>query len=61
MAVSFSVRVPDMVHTKLRIISAFKNESLNAVVNSALKDTITAWESRYGEVPQPPKEFQGQS
>ena len=58
MPVSFSVRVPDMTHTKLRIISAFRNESLNAVVNAALDAAITSWENKYGEVPQPPKDFQ---
>lgn len=58
MAVSFSVRVPDQTHIKLRIISAFRNESLNAVVNAALNDAIKSWEHKYGEVPQPPREFQ---
>ena len=58
MAVSFSVRVPDETHTKLRIMSAFRNESLNAVVNDALKSSINDWENKYGELPSPPKEFQ---
>ncbi len=58
MYVSFSVRVPDNTHTKLRIMSAFRNESLNAVVNDALKDSIKKWEDTYGELPSPPKDFQ---
>ena len=52
--VSFSIRVPEQVHAKLRIMSAFKNESLNTVINEALLSLITHWEEEYGPLPQPP-------
>lgn len=58
MAVSFSIRVPDETHQKLRIMSAFRNESLNAVVNEALNSSIGDWENKYGELPSPPKDLQ---
>ena len=58
MSISFSVRVPDKTHQKLRIMSAFRNESLNAIVNNALNESISDWENKYGELPSPPKEFQ---
>ena len=55
---SFSVRVPDELHAQIRVISAFKNESLNTVVNEALEALVTQWEQKYGQLPSAPEEFQ---
>lgn len=52
--ISFSIRVPEKVHAKLRIMSAFRNESLNTVINEALEDVIARWEDKYGTLPEPP-------
>lgn len=57
MPVSFSIRVPDEIHAKLRVISAFVNTSLNAVVIEAIKASISRWEQKHGPVPLPPEEY----
>ena len=54
-AISFSIRVPERLHAKLRVMSAFRNVSLNAVVNEALEDLVTRWEEKYGNLPEPPE------
>ena len=53
--VSFSIRVPEDVHAKLRIMSAFRNVSLNTVINEGLSDLIDNWEEKYGSLPKPPE------
>ena len=53
--ISFSIRVPEDVHAKLRVMSAFRNESLNTVINEGLNELITRWENKYGTLPQPPE------
>ncbi len=58
MTVQFSVRVPDETHAKMRIMSAFRKVPVNTLVVDALKDSISNWENKYGELPLPPKEFQ---
>ncbi len=52
--ISFSIRVPEGVHAKLRVMSAFRNVSLNTVINEALEDLIAHWEDKYGSLPEPP-------
>ena len=52
---SFSIRVPEDVHAKLRVMSAFRNVSLNTVINEGLNDLIAHWEAKYGSLPQPPE------
>lgn len=51
---SFSIRVPEDVHAKLRVMSAFRNVSLNTLINEGLDDLIANWEEKYGQLPQPP-------
>lgn len=53
--ISFSIRVPEDVHAKLRVMSAFRNESLNTVINEALCDSVLHWEKKYGPLPKPPE------
>lgn len=56
--ISFSIRVPEDTHARLRIIAAFRNTSINTVINEALDDLINQWEQRYGPLPLPPEELQ---
>lgn len=56
--ISFSIRVPEKTHAKLRVMAAFLNESLNTVINDALDSLIVQWEQKYGPLPSPPKELQ---
>lgn len=50
------VRLPDELHTKLRVIAALKNESLNTTFISLAEEFVQNWEQKHGELPTPPKE-----
>lgn len=54
MSVQFSIRVEDELHAKLRVLAAFKDESLNAVVNEGLRLVVDRWEQQHGTLPLPP-------
>ncbi|MBQ3646551.1 MAG: toxin-antitoxin system HicB family antitoxin [Synergistaceae bacterium] len=54
---SFSIRVPEETHAQLRIIAAFRNTSVNTVINEALTEAINQWVQKYGPLPLPPEEF----
>jgi predicted HicB family RNase H-like nuclease len=56
MPVQFSIRVDDDVHAKLRVLSAFQNKSLNAVVSDAMKTHLDQWEQKHGPLPLPPED-----
>lgn len=58
LSVSFSIRVPEDVHSKLRVMAAFRNVSVNSVINDALEVLIDQWEQKYGPLPSPPEELQ---
>ena len=45
-----TLRLPAESHTKIRVISAYKNVSVNAMVAKAVQDLITQWEQKYGTV-----------
>ena len=51
---SFTFRIPDKVHTKARVLGAFKNLSLNEICVRALDEYVAAWEAKHGELPMPP-------
>ena len=53
--ISFSIRVPEEIHAKLRVMSAFRNVSLNTLINEALDELIIQWETKYGDLPKPPE------
>jgi predicted HicB family RNase H-like nuclease len=55
LSVQFSVRVEDQVHAKLRVMAAFKDAPLNAIVVEALSEKIKSWESQFGPLPLPPE------
>jgi plasmid stability protein len=48
------VRLPDELHSKLRVIAALKSESLNATMLAASAQYVEAWERKNGELPKPP-------
>ncbi|MBQ4402689.1 MAG: toxin-antitoxin system HicB family antitoxin [Synergistaceae bacterium] len=56
--ISFSIRVPEDTHSRLRIIAAFRNASINTVINEALEASIAQWEQKYGPLPLPPEGLQ---
>jgi predicted HicB family RNase H-like nuclease len=56
MSVQFSIRLEDDIHAKLRVLSAFQNKSLNAVVTDAMKAHLSQWEQRHGPLPLPPQD-----
>ena len=50
------VRLPDELHSKLRVIAALKNESLNTTFISLVESFVETWEQKHGELPKPPQE-----
>lgn len=55
MVVQFSIRTQDEIHAKLRVLAAFQNKSLNAVVTDAMRSHIDQWEQKHGPLPLPPE------
>ncbi len=51
-----TLRLPDDLHTKIRVISAFKNVSQNDLITEAVQEKVDRWEQKYGTLPLPPKE-----
>ena len=51
-----TLRIPDDVHTKLRVLAAFKDVSQNDLINQSIKELINRWEQKHGDLPLPPKE-----
>jgi hypothetical protein len=50
------VRLPDDIHSKLRVIAALRNESLNSTMITASTCYVEDWERKHGELPKPPEE-----
>ena len=50
------VRLPDVLHSNLRVIAALKRESLNATVIEAANKYVEAWEEKHGQLPTPPQD-----
>jgi hypothetical protein len=53
-ATQLTVRIPNDLHTKARILSFYKKESLNAVILESLKNFVQQWEQTNGPIPIPP-------
>jgi plasmid stability protein len=53
---SLYVRLPDDLHSKLRVIAALRSDSLNGTVLDAAEKYVREWEERNGELPRPPAE-----
>lgn len=56
MSIQFSIRLDDSIHAKLRVLAAFQNKSLNAVVAEAMKSHLDQWEQKHGPLPLPPED-----
>ena len=50
------VRLPDELHSKLRVLAALKKESLNTAFISIATEAVQAWEQKHGELPTLPQE-----
>lgn len=48
------VRLPDELHSKLRVIAALKGESLNQTMIASSSQYVEQWEQKNGELPKPP-------
>ena len=53
---SFTLRIPDELHAKARILGAFKNLSLNEVCVRGIQSYVQNWEKNHGEIPRPPED-----
>jgi predicted HicB family RNase H-like nuclease len=49
------LRIPDDLHTKLRVIAALKNKSLNSTLLIAARKFVEDWEKAHGELPKSPE------
>ena len=50
------VRLPDELHSKLRVVAALKGESLNTTMLAASTAYVMDWEQKHGALPTPPQE-----
>ncbi|GHV34613.1 hypothetical protein FACS1894187_05550 [Synergistales bacterium] len=51
-----TLRLPDEIHTKMRVMAAFRNVSQNDLIIEAVQELINQWEQKYGVLPLPPEE-----
>jgi predicted HicB family RNase H-like nuclease len=54
---ALTVRYGDELHTKLRVLAAFRDVSLNALVVEAMEEKVAQWEAKYGPLPLPPEDI----
>ena len=52
-----TLRLPDDIHTKARILAAYKNISQNDLITEAVRDLVAQWEQKYGALPLPPADI----
>ena len=52
-----TLRLPDEIHTKARILAAFKNVSQNDLVIEAVQALLSQWEQKHGPLPLPPEDI----
>ena len=50
-----TLRLPDDIHTKLRVLAAFKNVSQNDLITEAVREKVARWEQQYGSLPLSPE------
>ena len=50
MIMPLTIRYDETVHRKLKIIAAYKNESLNKLLLNSFDKTIADWEREHGEI-----------
>jgi predicted transcriptional regulator len=52
-----TLRLPDDIHTKLRVLAAFRNSSQNDLISEAVQALLTQWELKHGALPMPPEDI----
>ncbi|MBQ6738597.1 MAG: toxin-antitoxin system HicB family antitoxin [Synergistaceae bacterium] len=52
-----TLRLPDEIHTKVRVLAAFKNVSQNDLLIQAAQELINRWEQKHGNLPLPPEDI----
>ena len=52
-----TLRLPDDIHTKARVLAAFRNVSQNDLITEAVQDLVTRWEQKHGALPLPPEDI----
>ena len=50
MIIPLTIRYDERIHRKMKIIAAFKNESLSKLLLESFDKTITDWEREHGEI-----------
>ena len=48
-----TVRLPDELHTKIKVISIYDEVTINSMVVDALQERVKAWECQNGRLPMP--------
>ena len=48
-----TLRLPEELHNKLRVIAAFKISSINVITIEALEKTVAEWETKHGVIVMP--------
>lgn len=51
-----TLRLPDDLHTKVRVLAAFKNVSQNDLLILAAQGLVGSWEEKHGPLPLPPED-----
>lgn len=51
--VQLTVRLPDALHTKIKVIAAYDDSSINNIVVEALENKVALWEKEYGKLLMP--------
>ena len=51
--VQLTVRIPDELHTKIKVIGVYENTSINNMVVEALQNKADEWEKKHGKLPVP--------
>ncbi len=52
-----TLRLPDGLHTKVRVLAAFKNVSQNDLLIQSAQELINRWEQKHGALPLPPEDI----
>lgn len=48
--ISFSVRFDETTHRKLKVIAAYENKSINALILDVINAKIKTWQEQNGEI-----------
>ena len=53
--IPFTIRYDDEFHRKLKVIAAYNEQSLNALLMDMSREKIASWEKEHGEIKFPKK------